>query len=211
MEITDRRNTLKTRAFKSDASRPEKFEENATEPFTPFLMYYTPIALTTLSPEKITMPFTVFLPWAEQSTYIISFVSHVRTTLATLQALTSFWPYAHSSHLGFFWCGGGEGEGVEHSTYIISFVSRVGMTLATLQALTSFWPYAHSKHLGFIGMGGKQGNTLLIISFVSQVGTTLATLYTGSYFFLALCSQQAFRAYWGGGRGERGRGGGGPG
>ena len=60
MEITDRRNTLKTRAFKSDASRPEKFEENATEPFTPFLMYYTPIALTTLSPEKITMPFTVF-------------------------------------------------------------------------------------------------------------------------------------------------------
>ena len=93
---------------------------------------------------------------------------------------------------------------MEHSTYIISFVSRVGMTLATLQALTSFWPYAHSKHLGFIGMGGKQGNTLLIISFVSQVGTTLATLYTGSYFFLALCSQQPVRAYWGGGRGERG-------
>ena len=51
------------------------------------------------------MPFGVYLPSGEQSTYIISFVSHVGTTLATLQALTSFWPFAHSSHLGFIGVG----------------------------------------------------------------------------------------------------------
>ena len=95
-----------------------------------------------------------FLPWAEQSTYIISFVSHVRTTLATLQALTSFWPYAHSSHLGFFlvwWRRGGRG-GTFYLHHQFCF--------------TRWHDSCHS---------------------------------TGSYFFLALCSQQTFRVYWGGG------------
>ena len=52
MKITDRRNTLKTRAFKSKAWRLEEFEKGAAEKFTPFLMHYTLIALTTFSPWK---------------------------------------------------------------------------------------------------------------------------------------------------------------
>ena len=51
-EIIDRRNTLKTRAFKSDAWWPEKSEKCPTEKFTAFIMYYKLIALTAFSPWK---------------------------------------------------------------------------------------------------------------------------------------------------------------
>ena len=44
-------------------------------------------------------------------TYIISFVSHVGMFLATLQALTSFCPYAHGSHLGLIGVEGMGGRG----------------------------------------------------------------------------------------------------
>ena len=75
----------------------------------------------------------------EHSTYLIRFVvAHVSMTLATLQALTSFWPYSHSSHLGFI----GVGENI----------------LLTSSALR---PYAHSRHLGFIGMWGRGGTFYL--------------------------------------------------
>ena len=39
-------------------------------------------------------------------------------TLANLQALTSFWPYAHSSHLGFIGVvGGGKGGNTSLSVF----------------------------------------------------------------------------------------------
>ena len=94
--------------------------------------------------------------------------------------------YAHISHLGFIGVGGGE-----HSTYIIRFEALcsqqpfrsfrvywggVGNILLTSSVLR---PYAHSSHLGFIGVGGGKHSTYIIR-------------------FEALCSQQPFRAYWGG-------------
>ena len=111
---------------------------------------------------EITMPFSIYLPWGEHSTYIISLVSHIRMALAILQALTSFWPYAHSSHLGFIGVEGrwGEGQG-EGGTFYLHH-----------QLCFTDWHWNDSCQP------------------------------TGSYFFLALCSQQPFRVYWGGGRGE---------
>ena len=47
IEITDRGNTLKTHAFKL-----EKFQEHADQKFTPCLMYFILVAITTLSSEK---------------------------------------------------------------------------------------------------------------------------------------------------------------
>ena len=132
----------------------------------------------------------------EHYTCIISFVSHVGMTLATLHALTSFWPYAQSSHLKFIGVGGGEGRG-EYSTYIISFFLHVGMILATIQAPTSVWPCSRSSHLEFIGVGGRGGNLIY------QHHKPCFTHWhgAGSYFFLALCPQQPVRVCWGGGRG----------
>ena len=75
-------------------------------------------------------PFRVY--WGgggEHSTYIIRFVvAHFSMTLATLQPLTSLWPYAHSSHVGFIGVGG----------------RNILLTSSALR------PYAHSRHLGFI-------------------------------------------------------------
>ena len=76
------------------------------------------------------------------------------------------------------------------------------MTLATLQALTSFWPYAHSSHSGFIGVGGE-GGTFYLHHPLCFTGRYDLRHPTGSDFILAFCSQQPFRVYWGGGRGER--------
>ena len=96
--------------------------------------------------------------------------------------------------------GGGEGRGGEYSTYIISFFLHVGMILATIQAPTSVWPCSRSSHLEFIGVGGRGGNLIY------QHHKPCFTHWhgAGSYFFLALCSQQPFRVCWGGGGGGRG-------
>ena len=70
------------------------------------------------------MPFKVHLPWPEQSTYTIILVSHVGMTLATLQAVNSFWNHAHRSHLGFI------GVGRRNILLIPSALLRLGASLS---------------------------------------------------------------------------------
>ena len=153
MEITDRRNTLKTRAFKSDASRPEKFEKNATEPFTPFLMYYTPIALTTLSPEK--------------SLCHLPFFALGRTVHLHHQLCFTRWNDSCHSTGSYF-----------------------------LLALCSQQP--SRCFLVWWRRGGRGGTFYLHHQFCFTRWHD-SCHSTGSYFFLALCSQQTFRVYWDGG------------
>ena len=57
------------------------------------------------------------------------FVLHIGTILATLQAPTSFWPYAHSRHLGFI----EEGE-----RFFKCFFNRVLLSVVVRQNLINF-------------------------------------------------------------------------
>ena len=96
-------------------------------------------------------------------------------TLATLQPLTSLWPYAHSSHLGFIGVGGG-----------------------TFYLHHPLWGLIHTAVIwGLLGWGGAGKHSTYIIRFVvAHVRMALATLQVS--LLSGLMSQQLFKVYWGG-------------
>ena len=110
MKITDRRNTLKTRAFKSNAWRSEKSEKKCHwEIYSLPHVLHTNCSCYSLTFE-ITTQSSVYLPWRELSTDIISFVLfHMLERLVPLYRLLLLLPLCSQQPFRVF-CGGGKGE-----------------------------------------------------------------------------------------------------
>ena len=144
--------------------------------FIPFLMYYAPVAISTLSSEKPALAGTVHLH--HQPCFTLWHGSCHSNGSDFFLALCSQQPFR------VYW-GGREGGNILLTSSAL--FSHVGMILATLQALTSQQPFR--VYWG----GGRGGGKYYLHDPLSFTPWNFFSRSKGSHFFSALCPKQPFK------------------